>query len=172
MGITGIGLLYVGCVLLMNGIATIQKSDAKAKAVMNFFTGGLYVALNLANLARAVFSGADISAYYGIGTSMLFGFTYLYVAFTDWFALDGRSLAWYCFFVGVNTVPCAIQSFCGGDVRFGVIWLIWGFLWFLYWLAGAFKKIKVAAGFVGAATVIIGVATCWIPGYLIISNLW
>ncbi|GMO59079.1 MAG: acid-activated urea channel protein UreI [Termitinemataceae bacterium] len=172
MGTTGIGLLYVGCVLLLNGIAIIQNIDPKAKGVMNFFTGGVYVTLNLATLAHAVFSGANISAFYGIGTSMLFGFTYLFVAFTEWFALDGRSLAWYCFFVGVNTIPCSIQSFMGGDNRFGVIWLIWGFLWFLYWIAGAFRKIKVASGFVAAATIIIGVVTCWIPGYLILSNLW
>ncbi|WP_196606832.1 AmiS/UreI family transporter [Pectinatus frisingensis] len=37
---TGIGLIYVGCVLLINGIGMLQKFDGKALAIMNFFTGG------------------------------------------------------------------------------------------------------------------------------------
>ena len=42
----GLGLLYVGCVLFMNGVGTLQKWDSKAMAVMNFFTGGLLVVIN------------------------------------------------------------------------------------------------------------------------------
>ncbi len=60
---TGVGLLYVGCVLLLNGIAMLQKIDAKAQAIMNFFTGGLYVAINIINLGFAVFSGAESARF-------------------------------------------------------------------------------------------------------------
>ena len=72
----GIGLIYVGCVLLINGIGMFQNFDSKALAVMNFFTGGIYVVINIINLTYAVFAGQDINAFYGVGTSMLFGFTY------------------------------------------------------------------------------------------------
>jgi len=169
---TGIGLIYVGCVLLINGIGMLKNFDLKALAIMNFFTGGAYVVINIINLAFATTSGAGISAFYGVATSMLFGFTYLFVGLVDWFKLDGRPMSWYCFFVGVNTIPCSILSFKGGDPRFGVIWLIWGFLWLLYWVAGAFEKVKVNGKFVAISTIFVGVCTCWIPGYMLLANWW
>jgi acid-activated urea channel len=156
----------------MNGIAMIQKIDLKAVAIMNFFTGGLYVAMNIINLAYAVYSGADISAFYGVGTSMLFGFTYLFVGFTNWFGLDGRSLSWYCFFVGITTIPSSLLSFQSGDWRFGIIWLVWGYLWLLYWVTGAFSNVKVGYKLVPVSTILVAVATCWVPGYLLLANLW
>jgi acid-activated urea channel len=156
----------------MNGIAMIQKIDAKAVAVMNFFTGGLYVVICSINLAYAVFSGAQITAFYGVGTSMLFGFTYIFVGLTNWFGLDVRSQSWYCFFVGVTTIPCSLLAFQGGDWRFGIIWLVWGYLWLLYWITGAFKNVKAPAALVPWSTIVIGVCTCWVPGYLLLANLW
>ncbi len=168
----GIGLIYVGCVLLINGIGMFQNFDSKALAVMNFFTGGIYVVINIINLTYAVFAGQDINAFYGVGTSMLFGFTYLFVGFSNLFRLDGRPLAWYCFFVGINTIPCSYLSFQSGDSRFGTIWLIWGALWLLYWVAGALPKIKLGAKLVPAATVFVGICTCWIPGYMLLANWW
>lgn len=169
---TGIGLIYVGCVLMINGIGMLQKFDGKALAIMNFFTGSLYVVINIVNLSFAVFSGADISAFYGVATSMLFGFTYLFVGFTDWFNLDGRPLAWYCFFVAVNTVPCAIISLLGGDVRFCIIWLCWGVLWLLYWIAGGLPNVKLGSKVVPVATLLVSVCTCWIPGFMLLANWW
>ena len=43
----GIVLLYVGIVLINNGIARLTKIDAKSAAVMNIFTGALSVTLNI-----------------------------------------------------------------------------------------------------------------------------
>lgn len=168
----GIGLIYVGCVLLINGIGMYQKFDPKALAVMNFFTGGIYVVINIINLSYAVFSGQDISAFYGVGTSMLFGFTYLFVGLTNLFSLDGRPLAWYCFFVAVNTIPSSYIAFSGGDFRFGIIWLIWGTLWGIYWIAGAFPKIKLNPNVVPLSTLFVAIATCWIPGYMLLASWW
>jgi acid-activated urea channel len=170
---TGIGLLYVGAVLLLNGVSMVQKfEDTRAIAVMNFFTGGLYVVICAVNLAHAVFSGADISAYYGVGTSMLFGFTYLFVGMTNWHGLDARPQSWYCFFVAVTTVPCSLFSFQSGDWRFGIIWLVWGYLWAIYWLTGAFAKLKAPSWLVPYSTIVVALATCWVPGYLLLADLW
>jgi acid-activated urea channel len=169
---TGIGLLYVGCVLLLNGVGMLQKFQPRAIAVMNFFTGGLYVVVNAIVLLVAVQSNAEPTVFYGVATSMLFGFTYLFVGFTNWFELDGRALAWYCFFVGVTTIPCSLLSFQSGDVRFGVIWLVWGYLWLLYWVTGAFSKVKPGTFLVPISTILVAVATCWIPGYLLLAGLW
>jgi acid-activated urea channel len=128
--------------------------------------------MNAIYFGYAIFTVAGISAFYGVGTSLLFGFTYVFVGCTNWFGLDGRAQSWYCFFVGCNTIPCSILSFQGGDSRFGIIWLCWGYLWFLYWVAGAFTKLNLPKMLVPVSTLLVGVMTCWIPGYMILANLW
>ncbi|MEG0026995.1 MAG: AmiS/UreI family transporter [Raoultibacter sp.] len=167
----GLALLYVGCVLFMNGVGILTKIEGKAFSVMNFFTGGLLVVINAINIAYAVFTGQDAAAFFAIATNMLFGFTYLFVGITNLFKLDGRPLGWYCLFVAVNTIPCAYLSFAGGDPIFGGIWLVWGVLWLVYWIAGV-PKPDLSSKFVGWLTTIIGVATCWLPGFMMIANWW
>ena len=109
----GLGLLYVGCVLFMNGLGIRNNWPGKAMAVMNFFTGGLLVVINAINIAYAVFTmgadgiGADL---FGVATNMLFGFTYLFVGCTNLFNLDSRPQAYYCLFVAINTLPCACKA--------------------------------------------------------------
>ena len=171
----GLGLLYVGCVLFMNGVGTLQKWDSKAMAVMNFFTGGLLVVINTVNIAFTVVTmgAAGITAdLYPVATNMLFGFTYLFVGATNAFKLDGRPLAWYCLFVAVNTIPCAYLSFAANDPIFGIIWIIWGTLWLAYWFAGAEMKATLGPKFIGWYTVVVGVITCWFPGYMMLADWW
>ena len=69
----GVCLLFVGIVLINNGMCTLYKVDGKSAAVMNILTGGLSVFINAVNLVQG--------NYYAAGTGLLFGFTYLFVAF-------------------------------------------------------------------------------------------
>jgi AmiS/UreI family transporter len=118
----GIVLLYVGAVLFINGIGALGKIDKKSVAVMNLFVGSITLLIDIFMLLDA-----DTTAkLYAVGTGLLFAFTYLYVAITNWFDLDGRGLGWYCLFVAITTVPCSLVSFGAGDMRFGAFWLIWG----------------------------------------------
>lgn len=162
----GIVLLYVGGVLFINGIAILGKIDAKSSAIMNFFTGGLALLIDI----MIIFKASTTVQYYAAGTGLLFAFTYLYVALTTWFDLDGSGLGWYCLFVAINTIPAAILSFIGNDLRFGVIWLIWGFLWFLFFLANGAKK--QLGKLLPYATLVIGIATAWIPGFMMLTDKW
>jgi len=175
----GIGLLYVGCVLFMNGVLRLSKVDGKSCAIMNFFTGGLLAVINAINIANVVFAGGldalliDYTSFYGMATNMLFGFTYLFVGCTNWFGLDGRPLGWYCFFVACNTVPIFLISFAGGtpsDIVWGIIWVIWGLLWLAFWVNGVLGKLSET--FMGSFTWIAGVITCWIPGLLMVLGWW
>ncbi len=43
----GLVLLYVGIVLISNGICGLTKVDPKSTAVMNFFVGGLSIICNV-----------------------------------------------------------------------------------------------------------------------------
>ncbi len=69
----GVCLLFVGIVLINNGMCTLYNVNGKSAAVMNILTGGLSVFINAVNLVQG--------NYYAAGTGLLFGFTYLFVAF-------------------------------------------------------------------------------------------
>ena len=81
----GVCLLFVGIVLINNGMCTLYNVDGKSTAVMNIFTGGLSLFINFVNLVQG--------NYYAAGTGLLFCFTYLFVAFSRILKLrldDGR----------------------------------------------------------------------------------
>ena len=48
----GVCLLFVGIVLINNGICGLCNIDKKAASVMNIFTGGLSLFINFTNLAQ------------------------------------------------------------------------------------------------------------------------
>ena len=76
----GVCLLFVGIVLINNGMCTLYKVDGKSAAVMNLLTGGLSVFINFVSLVQG--------NYYAAGTGLLFGFTYLFVAFSKIYKLS------------------------------------------------------------------------------------
>ena len=46
----GVCLLFVGIVLINNGMCTLYHVDGKSTAIMNIFTGGLSLFINFVNL--------------------------------------------------------------------------------------------------------------------------
>lgn len=90
----GIMLVYVGAVLLVNGMGGLGRIDAKSAAVLNFMVGSLGVVVSLLHLVRA----ESPVEYFTVATLFLFTFTYLYVAISSWYDLDMRGFGWYCFF--------------------------------------------------------------------------
>ena len=80
----GVCLLFVGIVLINNGMCTLYKVDGKSAAVMNLLTGGLSVFINFVSLVQG--------NYYAAGTGLLFGFTYLFVAFSKIYKLSPKEL--------------------------------------------------------------------------------
>ena len=92
----GVCLLFVGIVLINNGMCTFYQVDGKSAAVMNILTGGLSIFINAVNLVQG--------NYYAAGTGLLFGFTYLFVAFVKLQKLSPIPFAWFSTFVAVNAV--------------------------------------------------------------------
>ena len=162
----GLVLLFVGSVLLVNGMGGLGRVETRSMAVLNFMVGGLALIATLLLFVRAG-SNAD---YLTVAQFFLFTFTYLFAATCLWLNLDMRAFGWFCFFVAVTTVPCALVTFMAGDVRFGSFWLIWGVLWFMSYLANAHgTNFGRALPF---TTIGVGVLTCWIPGLLILTDRW
>ena len=98
----GVCLLFVGIVLINNGMCTLYHVDGKSAAVMNILTGGLSVVINVLNLIQG--------NYYAAGTGLLFGFTYLFVAFNNLLNLSAIPFAWFSTFVAINAFIFGTQE--------------------------------------------------------------
>lgn len=166
----GVCLLFVGIVLINNGCCTLWKISGKAAAVMNIFVGGLSVVINVISLMRG--------DYYAAGTGLLFGFTYLYVAFINIFDLDTRPFAVFSTFVAVNAIVFGlIEGMVGSDVlgiapdiRWLIIWWLWAVLWGSAFITDILKKDL--GRFVPILQIFEGIVTAWIPGIMMLTGLW
>jgi len=161
----GIALLYVGAVLLVNAFWLLNKADAKSTGVISALVGGLITILALVMAVQA----KDMASSFASAQFLLFGFTYLYLAFNCFFSLDGRALGFYTLVVAIVTVPTSYISFHGGDWRFGLIWLMWGALWFTFFLFLALGR-KIVT-FTAYFTLLVAAVT-GVVGYLILAEWW
>ena len=105
--------------------------------------------------------------------TLLFTFTYFWVAINRFNGADGRGLGWFSLFVAITAVPVAVTTLASANTLwgywFGLCWAAWAFLWFLYFLLLAQQK-KILK-FTGAVTAIEGVLTGWLPGYLLLEGV-
>ena len=166
----GVCLLFVGIVLINNGMCTLYHVDGRSAAVLNIFTGGLSLFINFVNLVQG--------NYYAAGTGLLFCFTYLFVAVNKFLNASPIPFAWFSTFVAVNAVIFGtIEGFIGSaalditpDLRWAGIWYLWAILWgtsFVEDICG--KKL---GKFVPCLQVFEGVVTAWIPGVMMLLQIW
>ena len=166
----GVCLLFVGIVLINNGVCSLWKVDPKATAVMNIFVGGLSVFINFLSLVQG--------NYYAAGTGLLFGFTYLFVAINNIFKLDIKPFAVFSTFVAINAVIFGIVEGITGnaalgivpDIRWAIIWWLWAILWGSAFVTDIMKKDL--GKFVPRLQILEGIFTAWIPGVLILLGMW
>lgn len=164
-----VGLLYVGAVLIVNGLMLLGRVDARAAAPLNLFVGALQV---FTPTYLIVTSGGDPDTVLAASGLYLFGFTYLYVGINLIAGLDGTGLGWFSAFVaccalvfaGLNTVRL-------DDPAFGVIWLYWAVLWGLFFLVLGLEREELTR-FTGAVAVVAGVLTCAVPAFLLLTGVW
>jgi len=165
----GLALFYVGAVLCLNGLWLLGQIGDNEIAVIDIFVGGITL---LVALFSAFGPGADLGSVKGAALTLLFTFTYLWVALNRYNGADGRGLGWFCLFGAITAVPVTIQTLQGAqsiwDVWFGLSWGAWGFLWFLFFLLLVLKK--PIGKFTGAVTVIQGILTGWLPGFLLLNG--
>lgn len=166
----GVCLLFVGIVLINNGLCSWFQLSGKSTAVMNIFVGGLSLIINVISLVQG--------HYYAAGTGLLFGFTYLFVAFSSLWDIDPKPFAWFSTFVAINALVFGtFEGIIGipslsieADWRWAGIWYLWAILWgtaFVEDILG-YKLGK----FVPALQVFEGVITAWIPGLLLMIGMW
>jgi hypothetical protein len=164
-----VGLLYVGAVLIVNGLMLLGRVDARAAAPLNLFVGALQV---ITPTYLIFTSGGDADTILGASGIYLFGFTYLYVGLNLLGGLDGTGLGWFSAFVACCAVVYAGLNFGRlDDPAFGVIWLYWAVLWALFFLVLGLKREELTR-FTGAVAIVAGVVTCAVPAFLLLTGVW
>lgn len=166
----GFALLYVGAVLFLNGLWLLDRIGDKEIAVINVFVGGVTMAVALFS---AFGPGADAASIKAGALTLLFTFTYLWVAWNRWNGADGRGLGWFSLFVAITIVPVSLDTLANAqgiwDVWFGLCWAAWAVLWFMFFLLLALQK--PIARLTGGVTVLEGILTGWLPGYLLLDGI-
>ncbi|HSI60817.1 MAG TPA: AmiS/UreI family transporter [Ideonella sp.] len=166
----GFSLLYVGAVLFLNGLWLLGRIGDKEIWVVNIFSGGVTL---LVSLQLAFGPNADALSIKAAALTLLFSFTYFWVAMNRFNGADGRGLGWFSLFVAVTAVPVAIDTLQHASsvwgIWFGLSWAAWAFLWFLFFLLLALQKpiLKMT----GVVTVLQGLLTGWLPGYLLLDGV-
>jgi putative amide transporter protein len=164
-----VGLLYVGAVLFINGLLLIGVVDGRAAAPINLFVGALQVVTPTYLIFTA---NNDPLVVLGASGLYLFGFTYLYVGIGLLADLDTTGVGWFSLFVAVMTLGYSYANFAIlGDRPFGVIWLMWGFLWALFFVLLGLKHDWLMR-YTGWVTIIQAWVTAAIPAFLLLTDLW
>jgi hypothetical protein len=188
----GVVLLYVGAVLVINGIwlvgqarvAAVGEAGARAAeahpffiqgrevAVINTFTGfvGVVAAITLMVQGNR---DEDLASIRGGGFVLLFAFTYLWVAANGFLNAGGRAFGWYCLFVAITAVPAGIYTLnnaAGNDasIYLGICWFAWAVLWFAFFALLALDR--PIARITGGLAILEGIGTAWVFGMLLLLD--
>ncbi len=164
---SSVGLLYVGAVLIINGLMLIGVIPGKSAAILNFFVGGMQVIFPTIIILQ---SPNDLAVVFGAAGLYLFGFTYLYVGILQMTGITGEGLGWFSLFVALSAVVIAMVQFAVlNDPVFGAIWLIWAVLWTLFFLLLGLGKESLART-TGWFAIFIGPLTGAIPAFFLLTG--
>lgn len=162
-----VGLLYVGAVLMVNGVMLLGAVPPRSAAVFNLFVGALQCVTPTVLIIQAAGDADAILAASGL---YLFGFTYLYVGIVNLAGLEPEGVGWFSLFVACAAVVYSGISFWrSDDPVFGVIWLAWAFLWTLFFLLLGLGKEHLTR-FTGWAVVLLSQPTCTVPAFLAMTG--
>ena len=166
----GVSLFYVGAVLCLNGLWMRGHIADREIWVINIFAGLVSLAIGLFSIFGPA---ADEASVRNGALTLLFAFTYLWVAANRFSGADGRGLGWFSLFVAVTTVPVCLRALVAAgsatELWLAANWAVWGVLWFLYFLLLALgRPIQRQTAWV---TLLAGIFTGWLPGFLLLDGL-
>ena len=164
-----LGLLFVGSVLLVNGLALLGRVDAAGAAPINLFVGALLIVVVL---YLALPATDDLTPVFSAAGFLLFGFVYLYVGILNLTGHAATGVGWYCAWAaGVSLVIALVTFVRDGDVKLGVLWLLWSLLFSMFFvvLGLGLTQFTVVTGWI---TVVESLITATIPGLLLLLGAW
>lgn len=164
----GLVLLYVGAVLIINGLSLLGLVSKKEATIMNIFTGAVSVSVSAYN----AFGLATEAAVKNAALGLLFGFTYLWVAYNNVTNADGRGLGWFSLFVAIVATPVFLLEWQAaktvGQQWLALNWAAWAVLWLSFFILNVLDKKQALAKRVGALAILQGIATAAVPGFLLL----
>lgn len=129
---SAVGLVYVGIVLVLNGLMLLGWVTPREAGPLNLFVGVLQV---VTPTYLIIVAAGDMEQIFAASGIYLFGFTYLWVGINAYTGHSNRGLGWFSLLVALCTLVYATDSFIAvGDPGFGMIWLLWGILWLHFFL--------------------------------------
>ncbi len=163
-----LGLLFVGAVLFVNGLALLGRVEPRAAAPINLFVGALLVVVVL---YLALPAGEDLTPVFTAAGFLLFGFVYLYVGIGNLTGHPGTGIGWYSGWAAGVSLLIALVTFVRGDVKFGVLWLFWALLFTMFFLVLGLGLARLTT-VTGWITVVEAIITATIPGLLLLLDAW
>jgi putative amide transporter protein len=195
----GVVLLYVGVVLIVNGIWLIGQARVAAAtaspasagggavaaleshptfienrevAVLNIFTGFVGVVAAVTYAVQGNQDG-DIATIRGAGYVLLFAFTYIWVAFNQFLGVRGHAFGWYCLFVAITVVVAGFYTFSNADGNDAAIYLgVCWFAWAVLW-SMFFLLLTLElpiARITGWVAIVEGIGTAWVFAILLLEE--
>ena len=161
------GLFYVGAVLFLNGMMLLGKVDARAVGLFNLFVGCCRSSYPPCCWHRPAATrrrrwpppASTVRLYPYVGLNLLTG-------------ADSTGVGYYSLFVAISALGFSFVNFrIVHDRPFGVIWLYWSFLWFLFFLLLGLKWDRLTV-YTGWVTAVEGWVTAAIPAFLILAGYW
>ncbi|RTR01128.1 AmiS/UreI family transporter [Halomonas nitroreducens] len=164
----GLSRLYVGAVLVLNGLWLLGRIEDREIQAINFLVGGV----SLAVAAYAAFGpGADAASVRAAAMTLLFAFTYLWVAINRRNGSSGHGLGYFCLFVALTALPTGVLQLAVAEGGWwsGANWLAWSLLWFGFYLMLCHRP--GLQPLMGRTSLAQGLVTAWVPGYLRLQEL-
>jgi putative amide transporter protein len=162
-----IGLLFVGVVLLVNGLVTLDVVPPRSAALLNIFVGTMQVVLPTIILIQ---QGSDPAVLNSVWPTYLFGVTYLYYGLGIYLNLEPEGLGWFSAFVAVLAVYHGVLA-VSSDPVFAVVWFTWAAMWTLFFLLMALGKSGLTR-FTGWFLVWLGIPTCTVTALFLFKGHW
>lgn len=161
-------LFYVGVVLILNGLWMLGRIADREILVINALVGGLFLRIAC---EHAFGSEANPQSVRDATLSLLFAFTYLWVAYNLLTRSDGRGQGWFSLIVAITAMLFSIQLliFAAGDawaLWTALSWMAWAILWGMFFLLQALRwRLMRPTAWMAIAQ---GVVTGLLPGLLLI----
>lgn len=160
----GLVLLYVGAALVLNGLWMLGRIADREILIINLLVGLL--SLRVAH-EYAFAPQADQASVREAALSLLFAFTYLWVAYNRLTVSDGRGLGWFSLFVALSAAVVAGQNVATAHSPWalwnGMCWAAWSLLWGLFFMQ--LVRGKPWSRQIGWLAIAQGIVTGWLPGF-------
>ena len=168
-----LALLFVGAVLLVNGLVFLERVDGKAAIPVNLLTGGLLPFSALLQILEVDPTSPDYAATaFGAAGLSIFGFTYLTVGGNSLFGGSGTALGWfYVWAAGIAAVLAMVNFTLTGNVSMAWLWSAWSVLFTAFFIALTSQAVYLTKA-AGVLAILQSVSTATIPALLRISGAW